>query len=201
MHQRHLLPPVLQCVLEGVADRAVRTIPRDQRDTLRRRLGIVANADIMLGAVVQPLEIFADDHDIYFLEPASVQNHVRRSHVRVQIKRLAQRHIHRAVPFAHRRLERPFQRHAILLDGIERRFRNGIVVPGGRRGTGHLAVPGQIGANGVEHANGGFGDVRTDAVAGNERDCRGHVRRSGSRERTSRKYRESIGRSGSITAR
>src|SRR6185436_13705 len=84
---------------------------------------------------------------------------------------------------ADRRLERALQRDARALDGVERRVRNRIAV---FRDGGHargLHVPLDVRAGGFEDANGGGGDGRADAVAGDQGDGNAHgaIKRSATR--------------------
>ena len=109
-------------------------------------------------------------HEIDVLVSAAGNDRVRGSHVGVEIERLSQRDVDRAVAFADRRLERTLEREPRALDRIERRVGDRIA----ERAT--PAMPATCVSHSmsapaaVENRDRRVADRRTDAVAGNQCD-------------------------------
>src|ERR1043166_7730287 len=176
MNERYFLPPVSDSVFERVTGDALGAGAGNDGNGFGRGARVVADADVVLDADVQPLGVLADEHQIQMLVTPMGQDRIGRAYVRVEIKRLPQRHVDRAVPLAHRRLERALEGELGAFDGIQRRVRNRVAAMGDAGHAGHLRVPGDVGAGGIEQAHRGLRDRRTDAVARNERDGRRHWR-------------------------
>jgi hypothetical protein len=174
VHERDLLAPVRERVLERVAHDALGAEARDHRDRLGRGARIIADAHVVLVPDVQPFGVLAHEHEIDVVEAAG-HDGAGRTHIRVEIERLAQRHVDRAEPFAHRRLERSLERDARLLDGIERGVGHRVAPAADAGDAGDLGIPGDVGAGGGEDADGGVGDRRADAVAGDQCDGSRHA--------------------------
>src|SRR6185312_5825360 len=149
--------------------------PRDDRHRLRRGARIVADADVVLDADVQPLGVLANEDDVEIAVAAARNDRVGGADVGVEIERLAERDVDRPVAFADRRLQRPLERKLGALDRIERAVGDRVAVPRHAGHAGDLGVPLDRRAGGGKDASRCLRDRRTDAVAGNQGDRSGHV--------------------------
>ena len=109
--------------------------------------------DVVLDADVQPFGVLADQHEVEVLVAPAGNDRVRRAHVGVEVERLAQRDVDRAVAFADRRLERTLERELGALDRVERRVGNRIAVARDAGHAGDLRVPLDVGARRFEDAH------------------------------------------------
>src|SRR5258708_8801931 len=163
-------------MIEGIANDALRARAGDERYGLRGRARIASDSDVVLIPDVAPLRILPNEHEVDSLVATAGRDRRGGPHVRIQIERLAQRHVDGAETFSHRRLERTLQRDAGASDRVEGFVRNGIAIA---RNTGHagiLCIPLYVRTGRLENAHGRATDGRTDAVARNECDQCCHVR-------------------------
>jgi hypothetical protein len=110
VHQRHALSAVGKRVLERIAHDPLRTVPGNHGHRLCGSALIGANFYIVLDTDIQPLGVFANDHEINILKAQSGHDRLRRTHVRIQIELLSECDVDRPKSFADRRLERSLER-------------------------------------------------------------------------------------------
>jgi hypothetical protein len=173
VHQRHAPPPLAPRQLERVAHDPLRAVARDDGDRLG---GAAPRPHVVLDARVDVLGVLAHHDEI---DAAEARRHAgqspRRAHVGVEVEALPERHVHRAKTLAHRRGERPLERHAVRLDRRHRRLGERIAQLVDGAHAGELLVPRELGAHRVERAQRGVGDLGADPVAAQERDPRRHA--------------------------
>ena len=108
MDQRDLLALLAARVLDRITHDALRAVPRDDRDRLRRR---AARADVVLDARVDVLGVLAHDDQVDAgVAARHAGQRAHRPHVGVEIEVLPQRHVHRAIALALGRRQRTLER-------------------------------------------------------------------------------------------
>ena len=175
MHQRQPPALVLLHVVEGVLDDPLAPLAGDDRDALGGRALVV---DVVLDAGIEALRVLADHHQIdAAVSRLDAGEAPCRSHVRVEIELLAQRDVRAAIALADGRRERTFQRKLVAPDRLQRLRGNRRAVGGHGPSPGRRAFPLQLRARGLDHLDRGVDHLRSDPVAGDQRDWNGHGRR------------------------
>ena len=176
VHQRQPPALVLLHVVEGVLDDPLAPLAGDDRDALGGRALVV---DVVLDAGIEALRVLADHHQIdAAVSRLDAGEAPCRAHVRVEIELLAQRDVRAAIALADGRGQRPLERELVAPDGLERLRRNRSPMGGHRAGARRRPLPLDLASGGLDHLDGGVDDLRTDAVAGDERDSNRHGRRA-----------------------
>ncbi len=169
------LRPCATRVLERVTNDALRAVARDDGGRFGGGTRIGTDRDVVLDAGVETFRVLADEHDVDVLESPARNDGTRRTYVRVQIERATQRDVDRPIATADGRLERALQRETRALDRLDGLVRHRIIelVDGGH--AGEPSVPFEFGARRFENAYGRVGDVRSDAIAGDQRAGNAHM--------------------------
>ena len=169
MDDGDLLAAELQRVLEREACDSAGTVTGIHAGRDRHRVRIVANRDVVFEGDVEAFEILADQHDVDILEPAPRDQRVGGAQIGVEMEFFAQTHVDGAETAAHRRGQRPLQRQFGPVNTVQRGLRQR--VPSGRDAgqAALLDVPDERGSQRLQHLDDGVYDLRTDAVAGDQR--------------------------------
>mmetsp|Transcript_10786 Transcript_10786/g.32062 ORF Transcript_10786/g.32062 Transcript_10786/m.32062 type:complete len:323 (+) Transcript_10786:437-1405(+) len=160
-----LLALVVDCVLESKLSNTAGRLACDDLKALNH-----AGHHLVLQTRVLSLGVLANGHqvDIVVSRLVARDRHAR-PHVGVQIQLLAQGQIERPETLSNRGRHRALQADAVLLDRLEVLQRYHRVGAGVDRLANNLLVPSDRHAGGVEDLLHGLGDVRANAVAGEER--------------------------------
>ncbi len=159
----------------------LRVAERKLGDPGRRPLGddfqALDNArhDLVLEARVEVLGVLAHDDEIDPLAPGRHAGQVpHRPQVRVQIERLAQPDVDAREALPDRRADRALERDLVAPDGCKElgRQRLARTLEGGD--ACQLPFPGNRDTGRVDDAQDRLGHLRSDAVAGDQRDGMGH---------------------------
>ena len=165
-----LAAAVLHRVLERVARDPLRRGARDDLDALRR-----VRPDPVLDPGVQVLGVLAHDDQVdVVVAGLDALHRPRRTDVGVQLERLAQPDVDGAEAGADRGRDRSLDGHAVASDRLDDPVRQRRPLAGDRRLAGLLDVPFEADAGRLEHVLGGLGQLRTDPVAGDQRDGVAH---------------------------
>jgi hypothetical protein len=148
---------------------AVRLDPRDQLDRVLAAL-------LVLDSGVEILRVLADDHEVdLVIERADPGIELARTHLRVEVERLAQADVDRPEASADRCRDRAFQRHAVAPDRLQRRLGQRVAaVLIHHVGSCRHYVPLELDAGRLEHAARRLRQFRTGAVARDECDSVRH---------------------------
>ena len=139
-------------------------------DEMAAACGSPSIGNVVLEADVQAFEVLADQHEVDVVVAAAGNQRARGAHVRVQLELLAQPHVHRAEAAADRRGERALQGEARAPDAVEQRRRQRIADLGDGGVAAFLDVPRERAMPSASRiGDHRFGDLGSDAVAGNER--------------------------------
>jgi hypothetical protein len=167
-----LAPAVGDRVVEGEPGDPLGGGAGDDLDALR---GI--GPDHVLDPGVEVLGVLADDDEVDVLV-ARLQppDAARRPEIGVQPERLAEGHVDAPEALADRGRDRALERHSVTPDRLEDVLRQGRPVLGDAGLAGLDLLPLELHTGGVEDAPGCLRQLRSDAVAGDQRHSMGHGR-------------------------
>src|SRR5204863_3336341 len=150
-------------------------VPMSKRASLRLdpldQLERLGPALLVFDAGVEVFRVLPDDDQVDIVEAgADALVGLARAYLRIEIEGLPQADVHRAEATADRRRDRPLDRNPGAPDRFERLLRQRIAVELVHHvGPRLLHVPLELGAGRLEDAAGCFGQLRTGAVAGDQR--------------------------------
>ena len=169
VHDGDLLASVLERVVEREFDDLARSLAGVDPGRNRDRVRIVSDRDVVFEGDVKAAEVFSHQHDVDIVESSPGDHAPNRTHIGVKAELLAQANIDRAESAADRRRQRALQGKPRAPDAVQRRLRQRITAFLDGRQAALADVPLERGAKRFENIDGRFHDLRTDAVARNER--------------------------------
>ena len=131
-----------------------------------------ARHDLVLETGIEVLGVLAHDDEIDVLV---ARRHTRDvpdgTEIRKELERLAQADVHAGKPASNRRRQRPLERNLVARNRLEQCFRKrrAVLLDGGR--AREVRFPFDIEAGGLDDLHDGVGDLRPDAVAGDQCDA------------------------------
>jgi hypothetical protein len=168
MDDGHSPAAVLDRVIERELRDAAASGARIDAGADGHRMRVVADRNVVLEADVEALEVLPDQDEIDVVVAPAGHDRADRAQVGVKLELLAQAHVHRSVPAAHRRGERALQRHPGAADAVQCGLRQRISAFLDRRHPALLRFPREGHPQRVEDLHGRADDLRTDPVTGDE---------------------------------
>jgi len=172
VHCGHLFAAVRPRVVKGKTHHAFGRPSGDDADGLR---GLPRN-DVVFDARIETLGVLPNDNQVDVLIPrGNARDRLGRPEVRVEIQRLADRHIHAPKAFADRCGDGAFDAHTVSADRFQHLFGQRRAVLRNRLFAGLLDVPIDGNTGGLDDTAHRLHHFRANAVAGDQCDRIAHV--------------------------